>query len=334
MASGRPGPAASGPRSSSTTARPSPSTRRTSSAAITDPAGGDPRRVLGDDAGESAHRRRGHPGDRLHRLAWTAELRRGTHPRVCCPPSGPQTLGRRRRFSRDELDRGGRGEHALRRRRRGSHRLPHDGGRGHSGDRLDRGGGGRRRCLPAAHRRSGHHGDGRRLRGRAVPALPGRRGRPGEPAVADHVPQREPLRDHRSSWCRPGAATRLAAGRERRSLRVGTTTVPTGCRRSRPSTRSVGTGSSSRPSPCACVDGVDVSVEVATDWLHRPSRVPLYVGAGIAAGLVARAGARPPTPGRLGTAGGRRRRGRHRLVGVRLVALRDRTAVGAVAARR
>ena len=35
------------------------------------------------------------------------------------------------------------------------------------------------------------------------------------------------------------------------------------------------------------VDGVDVSVEVATDWLHRPSRVPLYVGAGIAAGLVA-----------------------------------------------
>jgi hypothetical protein len=37
------------------------------------------------------------------------------------------------------------------------------------------------------------------------------------------------------------------------------------------------------------VDGVDVSVEVATDWLHRPSRVPLYAGAGIAAGLVAAA---------------------------------------------
>jgi hypothetical protein len=37
------------------------------------------------------------------------------------------------------------------------------------------------------------------------------------------------------------------------------------------------------------VDGVDVSVEVATDWLHGPSRVPLYVGAGIAAGLVAAA---------------------------------------------
>jgi hypothetical protein len=35
------------------------------------------------------------------------------------------------------------------------------------------------------------------------------------------------------------------------------------------------------------VDGVDVSVEVATDWLPRPSRVPLYVGAGIAAGLIA-----------------------------------------------
>jgi hypothetical protein len=35
------------------------------------------------------------------------------------------------------------------------------------------------------------------------------------------------------------------------------------------------------------VDGVDVSVAVATDWLPRPSRVPLYVGAGVAAGLVA-----------------------------------------------
>ena len=29
-----------------------------------------------------------------------------------------------------------------------------------------------------------------------------------------------------------------------------------------------------------------MTVEVATDWLPRPSRVPLYVGAGIAAGLV------------------------------------------------
>jgi hypothetical protein len=34
------------------------------------------------------------------------------------------------------------------------------------------------------------------------------------------------------------------------------------------------------------VDGVDTSVALATDWLRRPSRVPLYVGAGIAAGLV------------------------------------------------
>jgi hypothetical protein len=35
------------------------------------------------------------------------------------------------------------------------------------------------------------------------------------------------------------------------------------------------------------VNGVDVSVEVATDWLPSPSRVPLYVGAGVAAALVA-----------------------------------------------
>jgi hypothetical protein len=35
------------------------------------------------------------------------------------------------------------------------------------------------------------------------------------------------------------------------------------------------------------VDGAAVSVDVATDWLPSPSRVPLYVGAGIAAALVA-----------------------------------------------
>jgi hypothetical protein len=35
------------------------------------------------------------------------------------------------------------------------------------------------------------------------------------------------------------------------------------------------------------VDGVDTTVAVTVDWLPRPSRVPLYVGAGIAAALVA-----------------------------------------------
>ncbi len=34
------------------------------------------------------------------------------------------------------------------------------------------------------------------------------------------------------------------------------------------------------------VDGDAVSVAVATDWLPQPSRLPLYVGAGIAAGLI------------------------------------------------
>jgi hypothetical protein len=35
------------------------------------------------------------------------------------------------------------------------------------------------------------------------------------------------------------------------------------------------------------VDGVDTSVAVTVDWLPHPSRVPLYVGVGIAAGLIA-----------------------------------------------
>jgi hypothetical protein len=34
------------------------------------------------------------------------------------------------------------------------------------------------------------------------------------------------------------------------------------------------------------VDGTDVSVEVAVDWLPAPSRTPLFVGAAVAAGLV------------------------------------------------
>jgi hypothetical protein len=37
------------------------------------------------------------------------------------------------------------------------------------------------------------------------------------------------------------------------------------------------------------VDGVDVAVDVAVDWLPAPSRTPLFVGAAVAAGLVAAA---------------------------------------------
>ena len=141
----------------------------------------------------------------------------------------------------------------------------------------------RRGLVPPAHGRARQRGDRRGLPAGAVPAVPTGRGRRGEPALADDVPQRQPVRRRRRAGRRRcDAAAGLAAGRFRWPLCVARPPGPPD-EPGTPADRAPG-DQVQAATVAMDVNGEPVDVAVAVYWLPAPSRVPLAVGAAIGRG--------------------------------------------------